>query len=120
MQSWEHKRTVLDEMVARFVGLWNERVNAAPKFDLISMLAHGESTKNMDRLEYAGNLGLLNIGGNDTTRNTISGSVYALNKNQGEYAKPVSGTRGPPSRLVPATRGGSRSITSSSAAAPAR
>jgi cytochrome P450 len=87
VESWEHKRLVLDEMVDRFTGLWNERVNAPPAGDLISMLAHGESTKNMDRLEYAGNLGLLIIGGNDTTRNTISGSVYALNRNQGEYAK---------------------------------
>ena len=51
------------------------------------MLAHGESTRNMDRMEYAGNLGLLIIGGNDTTRNTISGSVYALNKHPDQYRK---------------------------------
>jgi cytochrome P450 len=87
VESWEQKRQVLDDMVARFIGLWNERVNAPPAGDLISMLAHGETTRNMDRAEYAGNLGLLIIGGNDTTRNTISGSVYALNKNPGEYAK---------------------------------
>ena len=85
--SWEQKREVLDQMVGRFIGLWNERVNAPPSGDLISMLAHGESTRDMDRAEYAGNLGLLIIGGNDTTRNTISGSVYALTKNPGEYAK---------------------------------
>jgi cytochrome P450 len=87
VESWEHKRREIDAMVARFTGMWNERVNAPPSGDLISMLAHGESTRNMDKAEYAGNLGLLIIGGNDTTRNTISGSVYALNKNQGEYAK---------------------------------
>jgi len=69
------------------VGLWNERVNAPPAGDLISMLCHGASTRDMDRAEYAGNLGLLIIGGNDTTRNTISGSVYALNKNPREYDK---------------------------------
>ena len=51
VKSWEHKREVLDEMVDRFTGMWNERVNAPPQGDLISMLAHGESTKNMDRLE---------------------------------------------------------------------
>jgi cytochrome P450 len=87
VKSWEHKREALDEMVGRFVGLWNERVNAPPAGDLISMLCHGASTRDMDRMEYAGNLGLLIIGGNDTTRNTISGSVYALNKHPGEYAK---------------------------------
>ena len=86
-KSWEHKRQEADNMVARFTELWNERVNAPPKGDLISMLAHGESTRNMDRMEYAGNLGLLIIGGNDTTRNTISGSVYALNKNPDQYDK---------------------------------
>ncbi|MGZ3376992.1 MAG: cytochrome P450, partial [Phenylobacterium sp.] len=87
VKSWEHKREAIDGMVERFVGLWNERVNAPPAGDLISMLCHGASTRDMDRLEYAGNLGLLIIGGNDTTRNTISGSVYALNKHPGEYAK---------------------------------
>jgi cytochrome P450 len=87
VKSWEHKREEIDAMVARFTGLWNERVNAPPAGDLISMLAHGESTRNMDRAEYAGNLGLLIIGGNDTTRNTISGSVYALNKHPDQYRK---------------------------------
>ena len=96
VKSWEHKRQEIDAMVARFTGLWNERVNAPPAGDLISMLAHGESTRNMDKAEYAGNLGLLIIGGNDTTRNTISGSVYALNKNPGEYAK----LRADPSKIT--------------------
>jgi cytochrome P450 len=51
------------------------------------MLAHGEATRGMDPLEYHGNVVLLIIGGNDTTRNTISGSVFALNKNPDQYAK---------------------------------
>jgi cytochrome P450 len=67
--------------------LWNERVNAEPRNDLISMLAHGPSTRNMDRMEFLGNLILLIVGGNDTTRNTISGSVLALNENPDQYAK---------------------------------
>jgi cytochrome P450 len=87
VKSWDHKREELDECFGVFRELWNERVNAPPKFDLISMLAHGEATRNMDVHEYNGNLGLLIIGGNDTTRNTISGSVVALNKNPDQYAK---------------------------------
>ncbi len=87
VKSWDHKREELDECFAVFRELWNERANAPPKFDLISMLAHGEATRNMDVHEYNGNLGLLIIGGNDTTRNTISGSVFALNRYPAQYAK---------------------------------
>jgi cytochrome P450 len=87
VESQEQRRAELYECVDYFVRLWNERVNAPPKGDLISMLAHGESTRNMDRMEYLGNLILLIVGGNDTTRNTISGSVLALNENPDQYAK---------------------------------
>jgi cytochrome P450 len=73
----ERRRVELFECVDYFMRLWNERVNAPPQGDLISMLAHGESTRNMDRMEYLGNLILLIVGGNDTTRNSISGSIYA-------------------------------------------
>jgi cytochrome P450 len=83
----QERREELYECVDYFMRLWNERVNAPPKGDLISMLAHGESTRNMDRMEYLGNLILLIVGGNDTTRNTISGSVLALNQNPDQYAK---------------------------------
>ena len=74
------RRMELFECVDYFTRLWNERINAPPQPDLISMLAHGESTKDMDRMEYLGNLILLIVGGNDTTRNTISGSIYALSQ----------------------------------------
>ncbi len=83
----DHRREQLYECVEYFMKLWNERVNAPPKNDLISMLAHGESTRNMDRMEYLGNLILLIVGGNDTTRNTITGSVLALNENPDQYKK---------------------------------
>jgi cytochrome P450 len=87
VKSWEHKREELDVCFATFRQLWNERVNAPPKFDLISMLAHGEATRNMEVTEFNGNLGLLIIGGNDTTRNTISCSIFALNRHPAQYAK---------------------------------
>jgi cytochrome P450 len=77
----QERRQELFECVDYFMNLWNERVNAPPQPDLISMLAHGEATRNMDRMEYLGNLILLIVGGNDTTRNSISGSVLALHQN---------------------------------------
>ncbi len=87
VESDEQARAELFECVDYFMNLWNERVNAPPRSDLISMLAHGEATRNMDRMEYLGNLLLLIVGGNDTTRNTITGSIIALNENPAEYAK---------------------------------
>ena len=85
VDSWEQRRAEMMEYAAYFLNLWNERVNAAPSGDLISMLAHGPDTRNMNQIEYLGNIVLLTIGGNDTTRNTITGSVYALNKFPDQY-----------------------------------
>ncbi len=87
VESDEQRRAELMECLGYFMNLWQERANAPPRTDLISMLAHGESTKNMPSMEYLGNLILLIVGGNDTTRNSISGSVYALNKFPEQYAK---------------------------------
>ena len=81
------RRTELFGCVDYFTRLWNERVNAPPMGDLISMLAHGEATRNMDRMEYLGNLLLLIIGGNDTTRNTMTGSILAMNQNPDQLRK---------------------------------
>jgi len=84
----EERRAELIECLEYFMGLWNERVNQdEPGNDLISMLAHGEATKNMEPMEYLGNLILLIVGGNDTTRNTISASVKALHDNPDQFAK---------------------------------
>ena len=71
-----------------FAAVWEERKkDATPGDDLISMLVHGESTKNMPPNEYLGNILLLIVGGNDTTRNSISGGVLALNENPDQYEK---------------------------------
>ncbi|HVK41501.1 MAG TPA: cytochrome P450 [Phenylobacterium sp.] len=83
----QERKMELFECVDYFTRLWNERVNAPPKGDLISMLAHGEATRNMDRMEYLGNLILLIVGGNDTTRNTMTGSIVALNQFPDQYQK---------------------------------
>ena len=84
----EARRAKIFECADYFMGLWNERVNARePGGDLISMLAHGESTRYMDRGEFIGNLLLLIVGGNDTTRNSITGGLLALNQNPDQYQK---------------------------------
>jgi cytochrome P450 len=83
----EQRREELRECLEVFTGLWNERVNAEPTYDMVSMLAHGEATRNMEPLEYLGNLVLLIVGGNDTTRNSMTGGVLALNQFPSEYEK---------------------------------
>jgi cytochrome P450 len=75
------------ECLAYFTRLWNERVDQPPRGDLISMLAHGEATRDMTPDEYLGNVILLIVGGNDTTRNSLSGGLLALNQHPGEFAK---------------------------------
>ena len=77
----------LGKMLEYFTRLWNERVNAPPKTDLVSMLAHGPSTRNMSPLEYMGNLVLLIVGGNDTTRNSMTGGLLALHDHPDQWAK---------------------------------
>tara|TARA_B110000467_G_scaffold162492_1_gene185895 strand:+ start:1 stop:948 length:948 start_codon:yes stop_codon:yes gene_type:complete len=84
----EQRRDELLECLAYFTRLWNERAAMEnPGSDLISMLAHGEDTKDMPPYEFLGNLILLIVGGNDTTRNSISGGLLALNQNPKEYDK---------------------------------
>src|SRR6201995_4310628 len=87
VDSEEQRRAEMDECAAYFTRLWNERVNVDPRNDLISMMAHNEATRNMDPDNLMGNIILLIVGGNDTTRNTMSGSVLALNENPDEYKK---------------------------------
>jgi cytochrome P450 len=87
VNSEEQRRTELRECGEVFTRLWNERVNAEPRNDLISMMAHSEATRDMGPMEYLGNLILLIVGGNDTTRNSITGGVLALNENPDQYEK---------------------------------
>ncbi len=87
VETMEQREKELWECADYFATLWNQRINAEPGNDLISMMAHGESTRNMPRNEFLGNLILLIVGGNDTTRNSISGGVLALNENPGEVKK---------------------------------
>ena len=87
VETLEDKLAIFTEYSAYFTNLWNEKVNVEPMPDLISMLAHHPETRNMEPREYFGNVVLLTVGGNDTTRNTISGSILALNRHPDQYDK---------------------------------
>lgn len=72
-----------------FYQLWAAKAGQPRKFDLISMLQHNQATARMneDPEQFLGNILLLIVGGNDTTRNSISGGVMALNRYPDEYQK---------------------------------
>jgi cytochrome P450 len=83
----EARQAELLECAAYFSRLWKEPIEQPPRSDLLSMMAHGEATRDMDPKNFLGNLILLIVGGNDTTRNTMTGSIYALNKYPDQYRK---------------------------------
>ena len=83
------RQTALRECLEVFTELWNERVKRDPNdsFDLITMMAHNRDMQNMDPLEYLGNLILLIVGGNDTTRNSLTGGIYFMNQFPEQFEK---------------------------------
>jgi cytochrome P450 len=83
----DERQAELLECASYFGKLWKERINQPPKSDLLSMMAHSDATRDMDPRNFLGNLILLIVGGNDTTRNTLSGSIYALSKHPEQYKK---------------------------------
>ena len=89
-----HAREVIIEHITgclqRFTELWHERKGDGKEaFDLIRLLQADPNTENMvdDPLTYMGNIMLLIVGGNDTTRNSMSGGVVFLNQFPEEMAK---------------------------------
>jgi cytochrome P450 len=77
----------LKKMADYMSRLFEERRGQPPRFDLLSMLAHGAATREMPLREFMGNLALLIVGGNDTTRNSMTGGLLALNRFPDEYRK---------------------------------
>jgi cytochrome P450 len=77
----------LKRMGAYFVELRNARAKQSLKPDLISMMVHSPATRDMPPMEFIGNLALLIVGGNDTTRNSMSGGLLALSENPEQWSK---------------------------------
>lgn len=87
VKSNEERMAELKQMAETMAALWQERAVQPPTFDLVSMMAHSEATKNMSTREFIGNFALLIVGGNDTTRNSMSAGLMAMLDNPAEVDK---------------------------------
>ncbi len=87
VKSEAERMAELRTMAEAMAVLWKERAAQPPKFDLISMMAHADATRDMPLNEFIGTFGLLIVGGNDTTRNSMSGGLMAMADHPGEYDK---------------------------------
>jgi cytochrome P450/ferredoxin-NADP reductase len=82
------------DMAKSFSALWHDKAarlaaGEKPGYDLITLMQMSEDTKDLINrpMEFLGNLILLVVGGNDTTRNSMSGGVLALNQFPDEFAR---------------------------------
>lgn len=89
VESFEQKMSELQECHGYFDRLWTER-KKNPGNDLVSMLVHGEKTRDQSALDHLGTVLLLIVGGNDTTRNTMTGSVYGLHQFPDQYDRLIA------------------------------
>jgi cytochrome P450 len=80
------RNAAMFEMGAAFGKLWQEKL-ANPGKDLISVMLQSDAMNHMSQEEFMGNLVLLIVGGNDTTRNSMSGYAYGLHSFPEERAK---------------------------------
>ncbi|MEM7269789.1 MAG: cytochrome P450, partial [Pseudomonadota bacterium] len=85
----DERRAELQKCLEYFIRLWNERKQGEPALDFLSLMAHHDDTQELMEKPYRllGNLLLLIVGGNDTTRNSITGGLVALNQHPEQYQK---------------------------------
>jgi cytochrome P450 len=87
VDSWTQRKEELESCFQKFAGLWQDRLQSGPGSDLLSMMVFSDATKDLSPEEFLGNLINVIVGGNDTTRNSFTGGVVALNSFPDEYAK---------------------------------
>jgi cytochrome P450 len=85
-KTMEDRKASMLECLDVFTKLWHERKGKeTDSLDFVTAMASADATQDLDPVTYLGTIILLIVGGNDTTRNSISGGVLALNQNPEQY-----------------------------------
>ena len=87
IETREEKDAAQKDFLTMIAKLFKERGEAEPGMDFMSLMAHSPQSKDFTPAEIYGDGVVLLVGGNDTTRNTLTGSVYALDRNPEEFKK---------------------------------
>lgn len=67
-------------LVGAFMQIWNEKAQDPSGPDLISIMLRSDAMSHMEPNEFLANLILLIVGGNDTTRNSMSAYAWGLHQ----------------------------------------
>lgn len=85
--TYEERAVEVQDFYGAFVEMFTRRRSEERRVDFVSLLAHSPHAQDFTDEQLFGDGVVLLVGGNDTTRNTITGSVYALSKNPTENEK---------------------------------
>lgn len=83
----QERMALIFEMATAFHKLWEERSRADPAPDLLSIMIHSDAFEQMSAQEFLGNMALLIVGGNDTTRNSMSAIIAGFSQYPEEWQK---------------------------------
>jgi cytochrome P450 len=87
LEERQKRLAIAFEMGGAFKQLWDRKAASPGQHDLISVMLQSDAMRHMSENEFMGNLILLIVGGNDTTRNSMTAYAYGLNQFPAERAK---------------------------------
>jgi cytochrome P450 len=87
VETEQERAVAVREFFVTLSDIVTKRRGEEPRLDFLSLMAHSPHSIDFTEPELFGDSVVLLVGGNDTTRNTITGSVYFLHKNPEENAK---------------------------------
>ncbi len=80
VETEEERIREIKQCMFAFAKLRRERAGQTGGHDLVSMLAAHSATASLNPVNFLGNILVLIVGGNDTTRNSMSGAIIAFDR----------------------------------------